>query len=307
MSLSSAIVAVTGAAGAQASAIGRAFLSAGYHVRGLSRFTQNGPYIAHHGMEPVIVDPTDPDRLSRAFEGAQIVAFNSPVDYRPKVRERLAESVARAAERAGVARIVLNTGAEIYDGYDRPVTTVLREVREIVRSSTVPTVTVQPTAFMDNLLGPWSASAIVNDGVFAYPVPSDCPISWVSHQSLAAYAVAAAHAPAGKIYRIGGPAPITGTEMARTLSQVLGREVLHHALPLDSFGAALNNALGVPSGDYIADYYRRLLTAPDALARDMSLLAELNVEPESFDAWTRRQPWWRFGATGAQRAGHGHG
>lgn len=42
--------------------------------------------------------------------------------------------------------------------------------------------TLQPTVYMDNLIEPWAAPAILQEGIFAYPIQSDSPISWILHR-----------------------------------------------------------------------------------------------------------------------------
>lgn len=287
-------VAVMGAAGMQAAAIARAFARHGSNVRGLTRDRTKTADVQAAGATPVIADPSDPDNLAAAIDGAEVLAFTAPVDYRPGVREGLAEALVRAAERAGVSRIVLNTGAEAFEDYDRPVSRSLLAVRKILASSSVPSVVVQPTVFMDNLLGPWSAASIVNEGLFAYPIAPEWPIAWISHHALGEAVVAAArHGQAGLVYRVGGPAALTANDVARILSSAVGRRVVHVPVPFDDFATKLNRALGAPTGDGVADYYRYLEQRPDALAtRDGSEV--LGLAPESFVDWAARQRWSAF-------------
>lgn len=280
---------VTGATGAQGAAIARAFAAAGYEVAGLTR---GGGRPGPDGVRLVAVDESDDGALCVALEGADVLAFTSPIDHRQGVRERLAERLARAAEAAGVGRVVLNTAGAVPDGLDRPVATVLRAVRATVLSGAVPASVVQPTVYMDNLAAPWAVGPVAA-GVLAYPAPSAARVSWVSHATLAAAVVAAAEHPdaPGRTYDIGGPEPLTGPALAERLGRVLGRAVRYEAVPLDAFAAGMNAAMGAPAGDDIADLYRHLAESPDAFARDGSALAALGVAPEPFEAWAARQSW----------------
>jgi len=283
------ITVVTGATGAQGRAVASAFAQAGHRVRGLTRKDTQGDA----DVTLVRVDPNEPGGLERAFEDASAVVLTSPIDHRAGARERLAEAVVRAAERAGVTRLVLNTAAAVFDDYDRPVSAVLREVRQIVLSGRVPAVVLQPTAYMDNLLAPWVLPAIVGDGVFAYPLPPQVRASWISHADLGRFALAAATAPGveGQVFDIGGPEPITGPEMAAVLSRHIGRDVTYAPIPLDEFAAGVNAVYGAPTGDDVADLNRYVEQHPRVLERDPAGWSALGVQPESFANWAARQQW----------------
>lgn len=277
---------VTGAAGAQGSAIADAFRRAGHEVAGLVR--QPRPDRA----DLTVVDMEDAEALARALEGAEVLAFTSPIDHRPGAREGLAERLIAAADRVGVGRIVLNTAAAVPDGLDRPVAKVLRRVRATVMEGPVPSAVVEPTVYMDNLAAPWLAPAIAS-GTLVYPAPRDARIAWISHASLGAFVVAAAeHAtPGGRVFEVGGPEAMTGDEAARRLGDAIGRPVRYEEAPLEGFAAALNAASGAPAGDDIADYYRHLLGHPDVLARGAEAAAHLGVSPEPMTEWAARQSW----------------
>lgn len=275
---------VTGATGAQGRAIAQAFRQTGHTVVGLARRDRPDQASA--------VNIDDDEAVARVLEGADVLVFTPPLDYRAGVRERLAERLARAANRAGVGCVVINTSGAVPDSLDRPVAGVLRRVREIFAASGVPMAVIEPTAYMDNLSEPWVAPTIAG-GVLSYPAPRHARISWISHASLGAFAVAAAGhaAPGGRVFEIGGPEALTGDEVAKRLGAALGRPVRYEETPLDAFAAATNAARGAPVGDDLADYYRHLRDQPDALARDGAAAATLEVAPESMAAWAARQAW----------------
>jgi NAD(P)H dehydrogenase (quinone) len=267
-------IAVTGMGGAQGSAIARAFEQQGYEVR---RITQE--QINH------------PTSLIEALKQIDLLAITSPVDHRPGTREAQIAALIRAAEQARVGKIVLNTAAAVLNHSEQPVAANLRKIRHIVLDAKVPAVVVQPTVYLDNLITPWAKPAIVQAGVLAYPAPAEAPIAWLSHQSMADYVVAAAQTGvAGQIYDIGGPANLSGAALCEQLSQAIGKTLRYEQIPFDAFAQGLNQAMGAPAGDDIADYYRHLQQHPNALARStVSALAQ--VKPESASAWAQRQHW----------------
>jgi len=169
-------IAIFNATGAQASAIAARVEAAGFEVRRLSR--SGGP-------GRVEVDPADEADLARALDGASAAVFTVPQDYRAGVREAYAERVVRAAEEAGVRRLVVNMGGPVLEEGNDATARELRAIRTILMGRSVPAVVVQPTSFLDNLLQPWSQGAIVGQGVLAYPIAPGVRISWVSHRTSA--------------------------------------------------------------------------------------------------------------------------
>ncbi|MDX2266361.1 MAG: NmrA family NAD(P)-binding protein [Hyphomicrobiales bacterium] len=284
----SKLAAVTSITGSQSRAIARAFQDRGYAVRGLSRKQAEA-----RGVECVAVDPNSAEDMARALSGVDVAVFTSPIDYRDGVRERLAEAFVGGAAKAGVRRVLFNPAAAVIENHDRPVSVSLRAVREIVLGGGVEAAAIQPTVYMDNLAEPWAAPSIVNEGVLAYPMPEDAPVSWISHASLGAFAAAAAEADlsGGRIFDVGGPEALTGPQVAAILSRHVGREVRYMTLDLGVFGAALNQAYGPPVGDHIADLYRLMATDKRIMERDAGAYARLGVKPETFDAWAARQTW----------------
>lgn len=285
MSKTVTIIAITSA---QQSAIAASFAEAGWAVGGTSRSASTTP----HGPT-VIADPDTGDGLVAAFVGSDVVVLSLPQDHRPGAMPRIAENVAKAAEMAGVQRLVLNTAGTIAEDSTEPLFIDMRAARDAICSRTVPWVILQPTVYMDNLLAPWSLPSIVERGVLAYPAPEAASISWISHRSLAAYACAAATHPdaVGRDLRIGGPDAVTGSELSALLSQQVGRPVTYQRIPLDGFAAGLDQQFGPPAGQRIASLYARLDAEAAAMAVDPTLTAFLGVEPESFSAFAARQDW----------------
>lgn len=277
------IISITGA---QQGAIARRFAAAGWSVRGTSR---GAP--APSPWQVVVADLDSGDGLPEAMAGADVVVMTLPQDHRPGVMPKLARSVAAAAARVGVGRLVLNTAGTIDENADTPLFGDLRAARSAVQGTGVPWVILQPTVFMDNLLQPWTLPAILDDGVLAYPAPPEARIAWLSHKSLADYVIAAATQPdaVGRDLRIGGPEALTGDDLCAALAAGLGRPVLYRRIPLDAFATGLDEAFGAPAGQRIASLYARLEAEPDAMAPDPAELP--GVVPESIAAFVRRQEW----------------
>ena len=270
-------VSLTGLGGAQQTAIATAFRAAGWTVTGTSRTAAPGLHVA---------DLESGAGLETAFAGADLVVFTLPQDHTPGRTLRMAEAIRAAANR--VPRVILNAASRI-EASDLGVFANMRAVRDTL--SALQLVTLEPTVYMDNVMAPWSLPAILS-GTLAYPAQPEVAISWISHRTLAQAVVAAATAPVlGQSIRIGGPAAITGTEMAATLSAHLGRPISYAPIPLPDFAAGLNAAFGPPAGDRIAELYAHLAAHPDALADGAEGLARLGVTGEGFADFVARQRW----------------
>ncbi|MFY8105380.1 MAG: SDR family oxidoreductase [Elstera sp.] len=278
-------IAVTGVTGAQGQAIAAAFKSAGHAVIGLTRRND-----VSGGQRRFVME--DPASLVTALTGVEVLAVTSPIDHRPGVRQAWAAALTKAAATAGVQHIVLNTAASISPGLERPVAQVLREVRALFLAGPTPCTVIEPTVYLDNFTAPWMAEALAA-GIVPYPAPATARVAWVSHQTLGAALVAAAGRPelAGRSLRIGGTV-LSGTELVARINAHTGLALQYQEQSPDAFAAFLNSAMGAPTGDDIADFYRFLRDQPDALALlNGGDSAELGIVPESIEAWAARQNW----------------
>lgn len=276
-------IAVFHATGAQGHATAEQVEAAGFTVRRLSGKAEPG--LTH-------LDAADEAAITRALDGTAGAVFTVPQDYREGVREAYAGRVVRASERTGLARLVVNMGGPVYEDLDHPASHDLRRIRAVFESAAVSTIVLEPTTFLDNLRQDWALAAIAQDGLLPYPTPERARISWISHRSLGDFAAAAlrVETPAGR-YRIGGPAPLTASEIAAVIGRAAGKEVRFVEVPREQFAASLNAAFGAPAGDHIAALYEHLATSPEAAAVEATEWATLGVTPESAEAWAARHDW----------------
>ena len=294
MSSSLGSVLVYGAGGARGGAIVRAALAAGAHVRVLLRAGRPNPFGA--AVDVVRGDMLDTDRLRIASLGIDQVVLTLPQIPDRAAAMRFARNAIDAAQAAGVSLLVLNSSGAT-PATRTGVATIDASVatEAYLRASAVPAIIVRPTLYMGNLTAPWSAPAIVHHGAFAYPLPDDFRVSWMSWEDQAAFVVAALKRPglAGRAFNVGGPDILTGAKMASMLSTVIGRPVAYVAVPLAEFAAGLNAAFGGTYGDEVAAHYawfRKQAVSP--LAVDIGpALAELPIRPTSFAEWAKAQDW----------------
>jgi NAD(P)H dehydrogenase (quinone) len=281
-------------AGAQGSAIADAALAAGANVRLLLRQGSVNPFGGR--VDVVRGDLADRDKLALASLGVDKIVLTLPHIPDADVITAFGRNAIDAASAAGVKLMVFNASGSVPEARSgAALVDAKRDVLAYLRQAGIPSIVLSPTLYMSNIAAPWSAPAIMHNGVFAYPLPADFTVSWISLEDLAAFAVEALKRPdlAGRTFRIGGPQILTGTEIAQTLSTVVGRRVSYAPIPLPDFAAALNASFGGTTGDETAAVYRWLTRqAPSRLAVDLEpALAELPIRPTRFADWAKAQDW----------------
>ena len=165
-------VLVTGATGFVGSAVARALVARGFHVRALMRANANRLNIARLNCEPLIGDMRDEESMAAALKGARFL-FHVAADYRlwakdPHEIERNnlqgVRATMQAALGAGVERVVYtssvaalkpgdtavdetsrHTHKSVIGAYKRSKLLAEREVERLVRDHNLPCVIVAPS------------------------------------------------------------------------------------------------------------------------------------------------------------------
>jgi nucleoside-diphosphate-sugar epimerase len=267
-------IAVHGATGSQGRPVAHALTAAGHAVRPLSRAAG--------------VDLLDRASLDGAYAGADVVVLQLPLVYDERALA-MAGNAARAAKAAGVAHLVINASCQLPPA---PIGVPYLDARHWAAAADVPLVTVlQPTTYLENLSGPWSAERVVSEGVVAFPMPGDVPMAWVAAADVAiAVERAIAREVAGWFALPGGAA--TGDDVAATLSRVLGRTIRWETITPDALADMLRPYLGGHAADGTAALYRMLAASPPAPLPDPSAArAALDWAPRDVATWARDTRW----------------
>ncbi len=164
------------------------------------------------------------------------------------------------------------------------------EILEHLQESRLPFVVLEPTTYMENWLGPWTAPSIRDNNELTYPVLADRKMGWIASEDVCALVVAALERPelAGNRYPISGLESPTGPELAADFSQALGRDIRYRTMTPEEMGAVLDEAFGPGAGDNVAEMYRREQEDPDPPDKfhDMSLVLEaLPVRMSTIKEW----------------------
>jgi uncharacterized protein YbjT (DUF2867 family) len=302
------IVTVFGASGRQGFAQVGQLALAGRPVRAISR--RADPFYGQKfpKTEVMAADLDDEASLERAVEGAEAVFFTRPLIQTSDPLERI-RRVGRAAKKAGVKRIVFNPSLWVPDQLTgEPTYDIAMEMEDAFAQSGVPLTVFRAVLFMDNLLTNWARPFIVNEGRYVYPHRPDLGANWISLDDVAKFMIAALDRSdlEGARIVIGGPERLYPGDVARILSDTLGKTVTYDPCTPEEFGVNLVKAFGdgIPpsmrevTAKRIAKFYRFNNEAPfNPFAVDMkAVLERIPIELETMSHWARRQTWHDTGA-----------
>lgn len=290
---------VYGGTGAQGGAAVKALLDHGACVRMLVRDLARNPFAGDKRVEPVVGELGDKPGLIRASRGVDGVYLVMPLVYDRAKAVQWGKNAIDAAVEAGAGLIVFNTSSIVAERATGVTAIDIKlELEAYLKAAPISSVVLRTTLYFGNLAAPWSAPAIVHQGVLAYPLPAGQAVSWLSWEDAAGFAVQALTRPEvaalKPTFQTGGAQALTGTELAATLSKVLDRPVAYVPVALDQFEAGLNASFGAPVGTEIARLYEWMTAAAqrDLMNVDLSpVLATLPVRLTSFEAWARAMPW----------------
>lgn len=225
---------LTGATGYVGGRLTPRLLDAGHSVRALTRSAEklrSRPWSGHENLQVVEADADDEDRLAAAMEGCDAAYYlihsmeAAGSEYAARDR-RLAEGFARAAERAGVGRILYLGGlGETGDDLSEHLAS-RREVEDALASTDVP-VTVLRAAMV---IGSGSASFEILR-YLTERLPVMVTPRWVRTRcqpigirNVLGYLEGCLEAPetVGRTFDIGGPDVVTYEELMQTMAQALG-------------------------------------------------------------------------------------
>ena len=220
---------VTGATGTVGREVVTRLAGRGANVRAAAR-NPGMLAIPEERVETMSMDLRRPADLDRALEDVGKIFFLSPLD------ESMPELAALVAERArahGISHMVRLSAFGV--DYPRPIILgrVHGEVEKIIRASGLDWTFLRPNAFMQNFITYWGDTIRSKD---AFYIPQgQGRVSLIDARDIAdaAVAVLTGTGHGRKIYELTGPAALSNYDIAKTLSEVSGREIRYEDIPLD--------------------------------------------------------------------------
>ncbi len=280
-------VLVYGATGTQGAPVARRLLERGDTVRVITRNPEAAQSWAQAGAQVARADLRDGTGLAAAHDGVDAVFVQISASVSPALIPQMARAAMTAAHDAQVGHVVMTTSSVIppaTTGVAAPDARValLDAVREVFPAAVV----LRPTLLLDNFSGPLRSA--LDSGVVPQGVPADVPVSYISAEDQAAYAVAALDRPdlAGQLLPIGGADTVTGPTLAAVLGQAMGRHLTYVPMSEPEVRQALSFA-GADVAAAVAQMYAWESThGADQLAPDLSgTRAALGVTPTPIAVW----------------------
>lgn len=284
---------VYGATGSQGSPVARQLLEKGARVRVVTRSPKKAAGLEEAGAEIFEGDMGDEESLRTASEGVDAVSLLVPFFVEsPEDGIRYGKNAVDAAREAGVEVLVWNTSGIIPpERTGNPGFDLRLDILEHLQQSGLPHVVLQPTAYMENFLGPWTAPEVAEQDTFAYPTPNEVGMQWVATEDVAAFQVEAIRNPsaADANFEVCGPERLHGKEIAERFGAALGRDISFRPMPPEEFGGIIDQAFP-GMGESAARGYRMAYKDPEAFSTNIDVdpvLHELPVRLTSLEEWVR--------------------
>lgn len=227
---------VTGATGQQGGAVARALLSKGHRVKALTRKpdSEAARHLAAAGSEVVAGDLADTASVARAA-GDVDTMFLMGNSYEAGMEEETRQGIlaADAAKAAGVGHLIYSSVASADKKTGIPHFDSKYLVEKHVVGLGIPYTISAPVAFMENVVAPWSISAL-SQGTYAFAVPPKRALQLVALADIGAFVAALAERREqvfGKRFDFAGD-ELSGEEQAKILSQVVGRPISYQEIPI---------------------------------------------------------------------------
>jgi uncharacterized protein YbjT (DUF2867 family) len=284
-------VLVYGATGSQSTPVVHELLRRGHTPVVVTRNAEKAAPLAAAGAEVAVADMGDRARLVEISRGAHAVALLIPFFVNPADAPSFGRNAIDAAREADVRLIVWNSSGPMPPvRTGNPGVDVRLDTAEHLRASGVPHIIIAPTAYAENLLGPWTAPFVRDQDRVAYPNKPEARVGWIASADVAALMVAALERPAlaGRTFAVSGLENASGPELAAAFSAALGRPISYHALPPAEFGAILDQLFGPGAGAAAASQYQRAWDSGDYPVMHVEMapvLAELPVQMRTLRDW----------------------
>jgi uncharacterized protein YbjT (DUF2867 family) len=234
------LVAMIGATGTNAHLVVPELIRRGTHVRALVRDESRADAARANGAaEVVVADLADPASLRAAMAGVDGVFHINPA-FAP-AESKMGVAMVEAARAAGVPKFVFS--GVIHPSITAMVNHVAKlPVEEALYDSGLDFTVLQPAIFMQNLGNSWPDIVAHNRIAMPYSVRSrTCWVDYRDVAEVAAIAMTGEQLNYGT-FELCARGMVDRLEMAKMLSDVLGRPIAAEEIPLDEW------ALRIPEG-----------------------------------------------------------
>lgn len=247
------------------------------------------------GAMPILANMSDANIMQEITKGVDAIAFMVPVSLpNPFDGLQYAKNVIDAAKTNGVKKIVWNTSGWLApQKIGIPGEDVKLDISDYLKNSGLNYVIIQPTIYMENMLGPFCAPFVKNEKKLAYPTPEAMPIGWIASRDVSAFVVEAIYNDKLKAdsFQISGLENLKGNDLAEQFSKGLDEKIVYYTQSAKEFGNILKPFVGEAGATGVASYYEGLQNTtefPPKFNPNMSeVLEKLPVQMTSLAQWTK--------------------
>lgn len=288
----SRLILVIGGTGTQGGHVARELLKHGHRVRILTRNLASAASqaMAAKGAEMIQGDLADPASLEPAMQNVSAIFSVQYADpYDQTIEPRNAANMVQAAQKAGIEQVVHTSvaGSDLFPRWDKHKYLVQTwenkyNIEELIRNGGFKYWTIlHPVWFMENFVAPHSAimAPELKDGVLFGTLQEDTPLKLNSGEDTTQFARAAFENPQkfhGKDINVASD-ELTMTEIAQTLSRVLGKKVTY-----DRASSEETRKRGMLEGTV---YFMEWLEAVPGYGFDIQETRQYGVALKSFAEW----------------------
>lgn len=283
-------VLVYGGTGSQAKPTVFRLLERGHQPIVVTRNIDGAAELRAAGAIIVEGDMADRDCLIKFSQGIDSVAFLLPAFLGDNGDgAQFGKNAIYAAVAGGVKRFVWNASGPIYEDMEDPKYHIL----EYLIQSGLPYVVFEPTTYMENWLGPWTAPFVKESNELSYPVLEHVKMGWLACDDVGKLVVAALENKVvkNKRFDISGVEVPRGPALAEIYTRAMGRNIKYRAMTPEQMGAAIDGAFGEGVGDRIAEMYREEQEDPNPEPKfhDMSdVLKHFPVKMTTIEEWVKK-------------------
>ena len=247
------------------------------------------------GATPILANMSDAAKMQKITKNIDAIALLIPVSLpNPLDGLQYAKNVIDAAKANGVNKIVWNTSGWLApQKIGIPGEDVKLDIRDYLKNSGLNYVIIEPTIYMENMLGPFCTPFIKNEKKLAYPTPEAMPIGWIASRDVSAFVVEAIYNTQLKsdTFQISGLENLSGNDLAEQFSKGVGEKIIYYTQPSKEFGDILKPFVGEAGAAGVTAYYESLQNAteyPPKFNPNMSeILEKLPVKMTSLEHWAK--------------------
>ena len=243
------MILVTGAGGKTGRAVISALIDRGARVRGIVNSEINAKRIRSIGAEAYIGDMQVVDDLVTAAEGVQALYHISPNVHPGELV--FGETAIAAAKKAGVQRFVYHSLCHSQIEA-LPNHWLKLRVEEKIKESGLNFTILQPTPYMQNVLGQWNS--ILENGIYEIPYLPSTRLGIVDLADIAEIAARVLTTEGTydwATYELAGPQVLSQYDVVDMLQRVLNREIMIRVIDRGDWVA---RALTAGMSDYATDH-----------------------------------------------------